>query len=55
MLVISGQTVKAGDTIVVIEAMKMENPIAAPKSGIITMAVKKGANVETGDLLCTIA
>ena len=51
-----GDTVKAGQTLVVLEAMKMENEIPAPADGKITsVAVTKGATVETGSLLCTIA
>lgn len=48
----AGQTVKAGDVIVVLEAMKMENEILAPKAGVLTqLPVAKGATVDTGDIL----
>ncbi len=50
----SGATVKKGDKIVVLEAMKMENDIVAPVGGVITYAVKKGDTVETGALLASI-
>lgn len=47
--VVSGQTVKAGDVLVILEAMKMENEIMAPKSGTVTQVlVSKGSTVETG-------
>lgn len=44
-----GQKVKRGDTVMIIEAMKMENEISAPKDGTITgVFVQKGAKVEQG-------
>ena len=44
-----GQAVKAGDTLVILEAMKMENEIVAPRDGTIAQVVTtKGAVVETG-------
>lgn len=49
-----GDTVKEGDKIIVLEAMKMENDVNAPASGTITYAVKKGDNVETGAVLAYI-
>ena len=47
-----GQTVKAGDVVIILEAMKMENEIVAPKAGTLTkLHVQKGAVVNTGDPL----
>ncbi|HHX49517.1 MAG TPA: acetyl-CoA carboxylase biotin carboxyl carrier protein subunit [Clostridiales bacterium] len=44
-----GSTVKSGDVVVIIEAMKMENEIVAPKAGTVTkIYVSKGSTVETG-------
>ena len=54
--VTAGQSVKKGDVLVILEAMKMENEICAPSDGKITgVNVRKGDSVETQALLCTIA
>ena len=50
-----GQSVKKGDILMILEAMKMENEILCPCDGKITsVSVTKGAAVESGALLCTI-
>jgi len=47
-----GATLNAGDTILVLEAMKMETNITAPQSGVIaSIKVIKGNRVQTGDVL----
>lgn len=47
--VTSGQAVKKGDVLIILEAMKMENEIVAPKDGKVgQIYVQKGATVETG-------
>ena len=51
-----GDMVKAGQPIVVLEAMKMENDIVAPSDGKITsIVVKKGDTVNSNDTIATIA
>ena len=53
--VTAGQTVKKGDVICVLEAMKMENDIPAPEDGVIgSINIQKGASVNAGDVLATI-
>ena len=53
--VANGASVKKGDVLVILEAMKMENEITAPCDGTVTVVVTKGASVETGATICTIA
>ena len=50
-----GQSVKKGDVICVLEAMKMENDIPAPCDGVIaSVNTSKGASVNSGDVLASI-
>jgi biotin carboxyl carrier protein len=50
-----GQQVKAGDPIVVLEAMKMEIPVVAQQDGVVaSINVAVGNAVESGDLLATM-
>ena len=52
----AGKSIKKGDVLVILEAMKMENEIVAPRDGKITsVAAQKGATVAPGDVLFTIA
>jgi acetyl-CoA/propionyl-CoA carboxylase biotin carboxyl carrier protein len=51
-----GQTVQAGDLIVVLEAMKMEQPLTAHKAGTVTdLEATVGTTVPTGTVLCQIS
>ena len=53
--VVEGQEVKAGDTLLILEAMKMENEILAPVDGIVaSVHVAKGAVVNSGDVLVSL-
>ena len=55
LLVKEGDAVKAGDVLIVIEAMKMENDVCAPADGVVKqILVSKGALVATGDTLVVI-
>ena len=50
-----GQAVKAGDPIVIIEAMKMEIPVVAPKDGTVaSIDVAVGDPIEAGAVLATL-
>ena len=50
-----GQAVKAGDAVVILEAMKMEIPVVAPQDGTVaSIDVSVGDPVEAGALLATL-
>jgi glutaconyl-CoA/methylmalonyl-CoA decarboxylase subunit gamma len=51
-----GQTVKAGQTLLVMEAMKMENTVLAPHNGTVRKILAiEGASVSEGDVLVEVA
>lgn len=53
--VTKGSTVKAGDTLLIIEAMKVMNPIKADKGGTVThIMIENGQPIEYGDVLMVI-
>lgn len=50
----NGKRVLAGDILIVLEAMKMENEIVAPCSGTVAVYVKAGDKIEAGDIIAGI-
>lgn len=50
-----GTAVKAGDVILILEAMKMENDIVAPCDGTVASVAAKGTSVNTDDVLATLS
>lgn len=56
VLVAEGATVKVGQTVAKLEAMKMENDVKSPVAGVVQeVRVSKGANVTAGEVLMVIA
>ncbi len=55
VLVEPGTAVAAGDTLVILESMKMEIPVEAPEAGTVQkVAVEEGGVVQEGDLIARI-
>ena len=55
ILVAEGDEVEEGQGLLVLEAMKMENEVCAPKAGIVSdLAIESGVAVEVGQRLCVI-
>ena len=51
----AGDSVKAGDVLLILEAMKMENEILAPQDGTVaSVSVNKGDSVNVNDLLVSL-
>jgi biotin carboxyl carrier protein len=51
-----GDMVEAGQGVVVVEAMKMQNEMKAPRAGrVVTLSAREGASVSAGEVLATIA
>lgn len=56
VLVAEGDTVEDGDTLVILESMKMEIPVIAEADGVISkIAVTEGQVVQEGDLIAEIS
>ena len=52
----AGDTVAAGDVVMIVESMKMENEVVAPEAGkIASIPVAVGTSINTGDVLFTMA
>jgi biotin carboxyl carrier protein len=54
VLVLAGARVQAGEGLLTLEAMKMQNVIASPRDGVVTLRVAPGQAVEAGALLATL-
>lgn len=54
IVVADGDTVEAGDTIVILESMKMEIPIETETAGTVRLAVAEGDNIDEEALIATI-
>jgi biotin carboxyl carrier protein len=55
VLIETGQMVEAGQGLVVVEAMKMQNELRAPRTGrVLSVPAKEGATVGAAEILATI-
>lgn len=53
--VTAGESIKKGQVVAVLEAMKMENEIMAPEDAVVaSVAVSQGQSVNTGDVIVTL-
>ncbi|MBQ3837517.1 MAG: acetyl-CoA carboxylase biotin carboxyl carrier protein subunit, partial [Treponema sp.] len=50
----AGSSVKKGDTVIMIESMKMELEVKAPESGTINFVVQPGTQIQAGQVLATL-
>ena len=56
VLCAAGDRVTKGDTLIIVEAMKMESPIYAPENGVVkSMEVTKGQTVSSGQVLVVLS
>ncbi|MFB9904823.1 biotin/lipoyl-binding carrier protein [Allokutzneria oryzae] len=54
VVVADGDTVEDGDTLVILESMKMEIPVVAEADGVVTIKVAENDVVQEGDLIAVI-
>jgi len=55
ILVKVGDTIAEDDEVIILEALKMENPVYAPEDGVVKeVKVKEGQQVEEGDVLVVL-
>jgi biotin carboxyl carrier protein len=54
IVVTEGQQVEDGDTLVILESMKMEIPVVAESAGTVSIKVAEGDVVQEGDLIAEI-
>ena len=54
IVVEDGAEVAVGDTLVILESMKMEIPVEAEAAGTVTMAIEEGQTIDEDDLIATI-
>ena len=54
VVVAQGDHVEDGDTLMILESMKMEIPVEAGSSGVVTIHVAEGDVVQEGDLIAVI-
>ena len=55
LLKVKGDTVEKGEAVLVVEAMKMQNDLKAPKAGVVReIRVEEGSTVSAGDVLAVI-
>ncbi|MGH8889609.1 MAG: biotin/lipoyl-binding carrier protein [Acidothermaceae bacterium] len=54
IVVTEGQQVDDGDTLVILESMKMEIPVVAESSGTVSIKIAEGDVVQEGDLIAVI-
>ncbi|MFE3455111.1 biotin/lipoyl-binding carrier protein [Nonomuraea sp. NPDC059194] len=55
VVVAEGDTVEEGDTLVILESMKMEIPVLAEDDGVVALKVAEGDVVQEGDLIAVIS